>query len=734
MKKKILIFLALISIVACFFALAVSAGTPNMYIEFGARFPGSNEYITVYTENAESTGNPKIDFANKKFYSDVDFTQEVDMSTATGIDFSVAKTYASGVEGNAPTRMQKPSSPFVNCIEVKWFLAGMPTVSYNGGFFKGWTGLKHFDFGNATAVADNTFENCGFEELVIPSSITRLASRSFADNANLKSVKFEGATELSGNACAFQNCSALESVDLGSIPYVGKGTFKECTALKSVVIPSSVTEIRAEAFQNCTALNSVTYEGTPRVKEIGGGAFQNVPASNLTIPSSLEKISGQKAFAGSGIQVAVIPAGCTDLSTYTFNASKLTSVRFAEDFTGPFEFYTGVFQGCSQLTSVELPEGITVIGQDCFNGAPITTFVLPDSVKEIKNSAFANCKKLTTFTINPTSTLTKLGSQVFKDGIALTSFYFPNSLTSIGSGLFIYNNGSLKELINFENCGVTTIPDSVFSQCSGLKEVKFPYGVTEINGKDLLKWANLDSITLPQTLTTISNSITANSIGKIIFAAPDGTALPANAPSTTVEYANYCETYFASAHLETDDTSFSFVDADGNPIEGKNYLASINVYCECGRSCGSKSVLKTLDPMFVFDGFSTPTENGKKGLALGISVNEDSVDEYYALTNKTISFGAYIAGYDNVKNDNVTDMYNYEKAIKADVTIKGVSYYAMRITGFEKGGNDDTKLCLGAYVIENGVVSYLQAGTPEEGSSFSYTTYTDAYANSSIQG
>ena len=191
-----------------------------MYIEFGARFPDSEDYITVYTENAESLSNPKIDFANKKFYSDVDFTQEVDMSTATGIDFSVAKTYASGVEGNAPTRMKEPSSPFVNCIEVKWFLAGMPTVSYNGGFFKGWTGLKYFNFGNATAVADNTFENCGFEELVIPSTITRLASRSFAENANLKSVKFEGATELSGNACAFQNCSALESVDLGSIPRV----------------------------------------------------------------------------------------------------------------------------------------------------------------------------------------------------------------------------------------------------------------------------------------------------------------------------------------------------------------------------------------------------------------------------------------------------------------------------------------------------------------------------------
>ena len=57
--------------------------------------------------------------------------------------------------------MTKPKSPFTNWVEVKWFLSGMPTVSYSGGFFSGWTGLKSFDFGSAYAIKDNTFENCG---------------------------------------------------------------------------------------------------------------------------------------------------------------------------------------------------------------------------------------------------------------------------------------------------------------------------------------------------------------------------------------------------------------------------------------------------------------------------------------------------------------------------------------------------------------------------------------------
>ena len=93
MKKRILLVALMAMLLVMAFAISVSAETPSMYIEFGARFPGNDQYITVYTENAESSGNPQINFETKKFYSDINFTQEVDMSTATGIDFSVAKSF-----------------------------------------------------------------------------------------------------------------------------------------------------------------------------------------------------------------------------------------------------------------------------------------------------------------------------------------------------------------------------------------------------------------------------------------------------------------------------------------------------------------------------------------------------------------------------------------------------------------------------------------------------------------
>ena len=58
------------------------------------------------------------------------------------------------------------------------------------------------------------------------------------------------------------------SSDLASI---GDGTFGQCTGLKSVTIPATVTSIGSNAFANCLSLTSVTIPGS--VTSIGNYAF-----------------------------------------------------------------------------------------------------------------------------------------------------------------------------------------------------------------------------------------------------------------------------------------------------------------------------------------------------------------------------------------------------------------------------------------------------------------------------
>ena len=58
------------------------------------------------------------------------------------------------------------------------------------------------------------------------------------------------------------------------------------------------------------------------------------------------------------------------------------------------------FQGCSSLTTVELPDSLTNIGQDAFDGCTsLTTVELPDSLTNIGNNAFQGCSSLTDVTI-----------------------------------------------------------------------------------------------------------------------------------------------------------------------------------------------------------------------------------------------------------------------------------------------------------------------------------------------
>ena len=375
MKKKILLFIALLSIMACFFAIGISAETPTNYIEFGARFPGSDEYITVYTQNAENTSHPRIDFANCKFYSDVDFTQEVDMSTVTGIDFSVSKTYANGVQGIAPNRMVKPKEAFVNCTEVKWFTQdGAMDYTTPSSLFKDWSSLKTFDFGNLKKLGDNSFEGCGFEELVIPSTITHLYSRTFAKNAKLTSVKFEGPTELAGNACAFAECTALESVELGNVSYIGTGTFSGCTALASIKLPSNVTEIKNSAFSGCTALTTVDMSDVTKLVSIDKYVFSGCSSLSKIISSGIDQEGAviipegvthiyQEAFYNcDSIKYLSLPSTITYLGPSVIRDS--TGLEFVDFNDNPNDINLdnwGHFNGCSALKAVSLPDGLKTI-------------------------------------------------------------------------------------------------------------------------------------------------------------------------------------------------------------------------------------------------------------------------------------------------------------------------------------------------------------------------------------
>ena len=165
-----------------------------------------------------------------------------------------------------------------------------------------------------------------------------------------------------------------------------------------------------------------------KVTWIGDYAFWNLPnLKEVELASSVEVI-GNYAFSSSGLETIVIPDTVTSL-------------------------YSHIFDGCSKLKNVTLPQGANV-GDGMFaNCGSITDLDIFDGIKSFGAGAFSGCSGLVDVTI-------------------------PNSVTAIGSSCFS-GCGNLKRLVFSDS--IKTVPNSVCRGCGNLEEVVIGSGTTYID-------------------------------------------------------------------------------------------------------------------------------------------------------------------------------------------------------------------------------------------------------------
>lgn len=112
----------------------------------------------------------------------------------------------------------------------------------------------------------------------------------------------------------------------------------------------------------------------------------------------------------------------------------------------PVKRVWSIYDANAQLTSVVIPEGVEVI--DCVYGGSLTTVVLPSTLKAISRTTFANCRKLTS--INLPEGLELIGEKAFKE-TGLTSVTLPKSLKFLGYFVFC----------DCDNLAEINIPDGI---------------------------------------------------------------------------------------------------------------------------------------------------------------------------------------------------------------------------------------------------------------------------------
>ncbi len=291
---------------------------------------------------------------------------------------------------------------------------------------------------------------------------------------------------------AFADCTALKQVTIpDTITTIDNSAFKGCTSLESLTIPEGVSALGGALFSGCTALKSVTIAGT-------------LPSTDTLYDSFFE--------------------GCTSLESFTIPAG-VKSIK------------ENVFKGCTSLKKLTIPEGVTSIATTAFSGTS-TEITVENYQDEISGAPWGSSGKVTwskglkPYTVkydkNSEDATGTIADQLTKANEKLsdgTGFKQDHSLVvkwntkADGSGTDYALSADCSTVTG--NITLYAVWEDVFSYTGtaiALKsqfkekvtEIKIPETVTEISADCFKGCSNLKTLFVPISVTKIGSGAFAN--------------------------------------------------------------------------------------------------------------------------------------------------------------------------------------------------------------------------------
>lgn len=172
-------------------------------------------------------------------------------------------------------------------VVVPGYIAGVPVSGFIGNiaFCMNDTIQTVYLPKQITELRNNAFSGCTNLKNVVAYKL-EIGPMVFSDCQNLKNLNF---AILSVAQNSFSSCSSLTDIDLSQLAStkITAMAFRDCSALKNLIIPNGVTDIENRVVYNCTALESITIP--PSVTSIYhstvsynyGLAFENIPDDTI---------------------------------------------------------------------------------------------------------------------------------------------------------------------------------------------------------------------------------------------------------------------------------------------------------------------------------------------------------------------------------------------------------------------------------------------------------------------
>lgn len=233
------------------------------------------------------------------------------------------------------------------------------------------------------------------------------------ESGALKIIKFRGFDE--------REIIIPNRLDGKDVIVIGEDVFAQCKGIERVIIPEGITEIHNGAFENCTALKEVVLPSTlkklgnkplPSKKYILGnssGVFGNCAIEEIVLPSSLEFI-GPAAFCG---------------------CRKLRKINLPN---GISHIPERCFALCRTLEEVLFPDNLISIGWRAFMDSNIERIDIPASVTKVGIGAFESCERLTEVVMH--EGVKEIAGAAFRGCVSLNEIRIPRSVTTIGINVF----------------------------------------------------------------------------------------------------------------------------------------------------------------------------------------------------------------------------------------------------------------------------------------------------------